>query len=128
MSYSLGKKSKERLSGVNPKIIEIIEKALTITKIDFGIPQYGGLRTEIVQNRLFADGLSNADGYDKLSFHQSGNAFDIFAYVDRAASWNKLYLTTIAAAILQASGLLGYKLSWGGLWNNVDMPHFQLEE
>ncbi len=129
MTFKLSKTSQQRLKGVNPKIIEIIELALTITKIDFGIPEYGGLRDKAEQNDLFKRKLSKADGYDKSSIHQSGNAFDIYAYINGGASWDKLYLTTVAAAILQASSLLGYKLSWGGLWSNfIDLPHFQLEE
>ena len=43
--FKLSDKSKERLIGVDSRIIEIINKALTITKIDFGIPEFAGLRT-----------------------------------------------------------------------------------
>ena len=126
--FNLGEKSKKRLNGVDNRIIEIILLALTISKIDFGIPESGGLRTEKEQNKLFLENLSNCDGYKSKSFHQSGKAFDIFAYVDKNASWDRSYLTTIATAILQAASILEYKLEWGGNFKNfVDMPHFQLK-
>ena len=61
--------------------------------------------------------------------HQSGLAFDIYAYVDGKASWDRYHLTQVAAALLQAAALLGYPLTWGGNWKSwQDMPHFQLEE
>ena len=127
--FKLSDKSKERLIGVDSRIIEIINKALTITKIDFGIPEFAGLRTAEDQKKLFNRGLSKADGYKNKSYHQTGKAFDIYAYVDGKASWDKLHLTTVATAILQAANILGYKLKWGGLWKNfTDLPHFQIED
>jgi len=87
------------------------------------------LRTEEVQAKLFEDGVSKADGVSNKSYHQSGKALDVYAYVDGKASWDKLHLTTIAAAMLQASAQLGYELKWGGLWKSwQDMPHFELRD
>ena len=129
MAFKLGSKSKERLKGVDKRIIEILDLALTITIIDFGIPAYGGLRDAGTQRLLFAKGVSKCDGIKNKSAHQSGLAFDIFAYVDGGASWDSYRLTQCAAAILQAASLLGYELEWGGLYRGfVDMPHFQLKE
>ncbi len=129
MTYQLSDKSKERLRGVDSRIIEIINLALVISKIDFGIPEYGGLRTAEEQEFMFSEGLSKCDGVTVKSNHQSGLAFDVYAYVNGRASWDRLYLTQVAAAILQAASQLGYKLSWGGLWVNfVDMPHFELNK
>lgn len=127
--YKLSKTSEDRLIGVNPDLIRVINRALEISKIDFGIPQYGGLRTATEQNFLYLDGKSQLDGFHKKSNHQSGNAFDVFAYVDGKASWNKEYLTHIATAILAAASELGVKLSWGGHWKSfVDMPHFEIKK
>lgn len=128
MTFKLGSKSRERLKGVDPRIIDIVELALTITIIDFGIPQHGGIRDKATQNILFKKGASKCDGIKSRSAHQSGLAFDVFAYVDGAASWDRYQLTQVAAAILQAASLLGYELEWGGLYQGfVDMPHFQLK-
>jgi peptidoglycan L-alanyl-D-glutamate endopeptidase CwlK len=129
MEFKLSARSYERLKGVDNRIFSIIELALTITAIDFGIPKYGGLRTAVDQRNLFKAGSTKCDGIEIKSEHQSGFAFDIYAYVDGKASWDRSHLTQVAAAILQAAALLGYPLAWGGLWKSwQDMPHFQLED
>ena len=129
MMFKLSKKSKERLEGVDPRIIEIIDLALTITHIDFGIPADGGIRTAERQLELYEKGVSKCDGYNAKSYHQTGLAFDIYAYVDGKASWDKNHLTTVAAALLQAASQLGYKLEWGGSWWAwQDFPHFELKK
>lgn len=127
MTFLLSNTSLRRRSGVNKKLIEISDLALTISIIDFGIPDHGGLRTRDEQYQLYKDGLSKCDGHSKESKHQSGNAIDVYAYVDGAASWEIEHLSMVAAAMLQAANILGYKLKWGGLWRKFrDMPHFEL--
>ena len=127
--FKLGTRSKERLKGVDPRIMKIIQLALTISVIDFSIPKHGGLRDAGTQRQLFQKDLSKCDGIELKSKHQTGLAFDMCAYVDGKASWDRGHLTQVAAAILQASGMLGYELHWGGLWkDDCDMPHFELVE
>lgn len=127
--FKLSKNSIKNIKGVDGKLIEIIELALAISRIDFGIPMYGGLRTEKQQHTLFAEGKSKADGRYRKSKHQSGEAFDVFAYVDGKATWDLLYMSQVACAILEAASHLGVKLKWGGHWKNFeDLPHFELEE
>ena len=129
MTYKLSARSYERLKGVDNRIFNIIELALTISAIDFGIPESGGLRGAREQRKLFDKRLSKCDGTEIKSEHQSGLAFDVYAYVDGKASWDRYHLTQVAAAILQAASLLGYPLAWGGLWASwQDFPHFQLED
>jgi len=127
--FKLSNRSKERLTGVDPRLIKIVDLALTITSIDFGIPQYGGFRTQEQQQELFYKKVSKCDGCHNKSYHQSGKAFDVYAYTDGKASWDRYHLTQVAAAILQAASMLGYKLEWGGLFQSFcDMPHFQLKD
>lgn len=127
--FKLSTASKIRLDGVNHRLVAVINLALTISLIDFGIPADGGLRTAERQNELFEAGASKLDGCNKKSRHQSGNAFDVFAYVDGKASWDEYHLTHIATAILSAASQLGVPLKWGGHWRNFkDMPHFELAE
>jgi len=129
MSFKLGKNSINNLAGVDGRLIAIADLAITLSNIDFGIPSTGGLRTEADQAKLFEDGVSKADGVNNKSYHQSGKALDVYAYVDGKASWDKLHLALIASAMLQASAQLGYKLKWGGLWKSwQDMPHFELKD
>lgn len=125
--FKFSNKSAERLSGVDARMKEVMEKAITLSLIDFGIPKYGGLRTEEDQKFLYEDGKSKADGVRKKSKHQSGKAIDVYAYVDGKASWEPEHLSMVAAAVLQAASSLGYSVEWGGLWKSFrDMPHFQL--
>jgi|TARA_R110000803_G_scaffold206530_1_gene273853 peptidoglycan L-alanyl-D-glutamate endopeptidase CwlK len=127
--FKLGTNSINNLAGVDGRLIDIADLAITLSNIDFGIPSTGGLRTEAVQAKLFADGVSKADGVNNKSYHQSGKALDVYAYVDGKASWDKLHLALIAAAMLQASAQLGYELKWGGLWKSwQDMPHFEIKD
>jgi peptidoglycan L-alanyl-D-glutamate endopeptidase CwlK len=127
--FVFGKKSKKRLQRVDSRLQEVMKRALELSLIDFGIPEYGGLRTAEEQWELFQTGKSKADGMNKKSYHQTGKAVDIYAYVEGKASWDECYLSLIATAVLQAANELGYKVTWGGLWKNFrDMPHFQVED
>lgn len=126
--FTFSKTSLGRMSGVDKRLFNIANLALTISPIDFGIPKYGGLRTADEQSSLFHDGKSKCDGYDKKSYHQTGMALDFYAYVDGKASWEKEHLSVVACAFLQAANRLGYQLEWGGLWKSFqDMPHVQIK-
>jgi peptidoglycan L-alanyl-D-glutamate endopeptidase CwlK len=126
--YKLSNRSRSRLDGINPVLIEIVEEAIKDSPFDFGIPQSGGLRTAEDQNKLFNQKVSKCDGYAKKSYHQSGNAFDIYAYVNGRASWETKHLKPIAEHILNvADECFNIQLTWGGNWVNFkDLPHFQI--
>ena len=127
--FKLGQNSLNNRAGVDPRLIEISDRAIQISIIDFGIPSSGGLRTVEDQAKLFTAGLSKADGRVNKSYHQTGRALDVYAYVDGKASWEKEHLAIVGCAMLQAAAELGYKLEWGGLFRSfTDMPHFQLSE
>ena len=127
-----------RRAGVDPRLIQISDFALSISVVDFGIPRYGGKRTAEEQYGLFLDGKSRADGSVNLSYHQSGKALDFYAFVNGKASWHPGHLAMVASALLQASAELGYRLTWGGLWLPIkttsgvphgwDAGHVQLED
>ena len=138
MTYKLSKNSIKNMDGVHPDLIMVCEVALGISMIDFGIPSTGGLRTAAVQNKLYMDGKSKADGFETLSNHQAkedgySHALDFYGYVDGKASWEEQHLAMIAAAFLQAASNLSIAVEWGGFWRGKqsklygwDMPHMQL--
>jgi len=129
MGFELGKNSINNMAGIDDRLIDIAELAITLSPIDFGIPSSGGLRSTEDQAALYTSGKSKCDGRTNKSYHQTGKAIDVYGYVDGKASWDKLHLTTIATAMLQASAQLGYELKWGGLWKSwQDMPHFELRD
>jgi peptidoglycan L-alanyl-D-glutamate endopeptidase CwlK len=125
--FKFGQASLNRLQSVDERLQKIANLALSISKVDFGIPSSGGFRTAEEQNRLYHGGKSQLDGYNRKSFHQTGRAIDVYAFVNGKASWEREHLAIVACAMLQAASTLGYELKWGGHWRNfVDMPHFEL--
>lgn len=152
MSYKLSQRSINRLSGVHPFLLEVIQKGITNSPYDFGIPAYGGLRTTKDQRELYAIGrtvdvgtrkpVTYTDGVKRVSNHQMrsdgfGHAFDIYIYENGKASWNGNKLEEVArhlqkwaeAVSKENEDYSGYYLSWGGDWKNFkDYPHFELKK
>lgn len=133
--YQLSERSKQNIDGVDPRLIEISALAITITTVDFGHDKFAGLRNTSMQQYLFANGASKADGIIKKSDHQDGRAIDFFAFVNGKASWERPHLSQVACAFLQAASMLGYAVGWGGLYKpkpgeiyGWDMPHIYLIE
>lgn len=125
--FFLSESSKNHRVGVDERLIEISDLAITLTHVDFGHPSSSGFRTCEQQNQLFNQGKSRCDGYTLKSKHQSGLALDFYAFADGKASWDETHLTIVAAAFLEAGHRLNYKLEWGGFWQHFkDMPHIQL--
>ena len=126
MSYKLSDTSKARLIDVDPRLVEIIDRALTISLTDFGVAS--GRRSAQEQNELFLAGASLCDGYEKTSNHQFGRAVDLYAYQQKAL-WTKADLALVACAMLESAAALGVPLQWGGKWRGFpDYPHFQIPE
>jgi len=132
MTFKLGQNSLNNIAGVDPRLIMIVDHAIQISNIDFGIPSSGGLRTTEDQAALFTAGVSKADGRTHKSYHQTGKAVDVYAYVDGKASWDTAHLALVAVAMLQAASFYKIPLESGVLWNKKgalygwDCPHFQL--
>ena len=56
----------------------------------------------------------------------TGNAFDIYAYIDGRASWDRKYLEPIARHLQAVALTKGVILLWGyDLWRK-DAAHFQI--
>jgi peptidoglycan L-alanyl-D-glutamate endopeptidase CwlK len=135
MNFTLSDRSLQRMTGVNPKLINLALLAIKRTPIDFGIAFMGGLRTPEEQNQLFKDGYSKCDGYTKISKHQSGEAIDVNVFVDSKVVENKEMLCVIAGVMFSCASELNIKLRWGLDWNGNgdirdnkfnDMYHFEI--
>lgn len=118
----------DRLKGVKQALIDILIEASKNSPYEFHIPADGGLRTAEMQNALFLKKVSKCDGYNTISEHQKGTAFDIFLLIDGKASWDKAKLTEVAKHIKDtALTKFNTRLTWGGDWKTFkDLPHFQL--
>lgn len=131
MSYKFSSRSLQQLSDIDEQLIQLMTRAITISPIDFGIPEFGGFRTAEQQQNLYLKGLSKCDGYKIKSYHQSGKAVDVFAFINGKASWDKVHLGIIAGVILSEANRMNIGLRWGGTFgsnsfNGWDMPHFEL--
>lgn len=116
MSYALSGASKDNIHGVDSRLLEITELAITFSPIDYGHGPDSGLRTDSEQLSLFERKLSLADGTINKSKHQSGKALDFYAYVNGKASWDHEHLMAVACAMFQAAAQLGYRIRWGGFF------------
>ena len=131
--YKFSKRSIQELELINPKLAALMDQAIERSPIDFGIPNNGGKRTAEKQNELYNKGVSKCDGILKKSYHQSGNAVDVYAYVNGKASWDVEHLCIIAGVVLSIASEMGLNIRWGGTFGSNkfkgwDMPHFEIKE
>ena len=139
MTYALGAKSKERLKGVHPDLVNVVEMAIQLTKQDFMVLE--GVRTPARQRELYAQGrtkpgpkvtwtlnsnhfVNKATGY--------GHAVDLVPF---PVDWSHKKLDVVSKAMFAAADTLGVKIRWGADWNRngkprergeSDSPHFEL--
>lgn len=130
--YKLSKRSLQRLKGVAPVLIAILVEGIKESPYDFGIPRHGGFRTESEQYLLYQQRpkVTNIDGFNRKSYHQSGRAFDIYAYVNGKPTWEAKYYKPIADHLKKiAKERFNVTLEWGGDFKTfVDLPHFQIKK
>ena len=108
--FKLSKRSKGRLSGVHPDLVKVVNRAIEITEVDFGVTE--GLRTTERQKELVASGASKTMN----SRHITGHAVDLVAYLGNEVRWDMGLYYKIAAAMTQASTELDVPVVWGGCW------------
>lgn len=120
--FKLGKRSIERLQGVHPDLVRVVERAIDLTTVDFTILE--GLRSPERQQTLVASGASQTLN----SRHITGHAVDLGAWVDNQVDWSWPLYTKIANAMKAAASELGVAIVWGGDWRTFkDGPHFELD-
>lgn len=128
--HRLSKRSLSRLKGVNPLLIAIFVDAIRNSPYDFGIPNDGGYRSTEQQKALYnkVPSVTNCDGVFNKSYHQTGNAIDIYAYINGGASWDKNIIKEIADHLIKvAKDRYNTELIWGGNFSSFyDGAHFQI--
>lgn len=121
MSFKFGKRSQDKLLGVHPDLIAVMDRAIELTEIDFAITE--GVRTEERQKALVASGASTT----MKSRHLTGHAVDVAAFLGKELRWDWPLYGKIAEVVKQASKELSIPVEWGGDWKSFpDGPHFQL--
>lgn len=118
MTYKLGTRSKQKLSGVHPDLIMVVTKAISISTVDFTILE--GIRSVSRQRELYKAGKSTTMN----SRHITGHAIDLAPW---PISWEWEGFYPIADAMKEAAEDLDISIDWGGDWKSFpDGPHFQL--
>ena len=136
--FKLGEKSKKNLIGVHPRLVAVVDLAITYTVSDFTVLE--GVRSVERQKELVAKGASKT--MNSMHIKQSdgfGHAVDLIP--TSKDPWNdKKGFEAIRDAMFLAAKELGVGLTWGGDWNRdgksrdqgdkseifVDKPHYQL--
>lgn len=121
-TFKLSKRSLANLQGVHPDLVRVVNRAIELTQVDFGVIE--GLRTLERQRELKAKGASKTLN----SRHITGHAVDVMAYIGSEGRWDWPLYPKIAKAFKQAANELGVRIVWGGDWRTLkDGPHFELD-
>ena len=115
MSFKLSPRSIKMLVGVNQQLVEVVYRAITISKIDFAVIE--GVRTQARQKELVAKGASQT----MQSKHLDGRAVDLMAYIGTRPSWELNLYDDIADAVKVAAIEVGVPIRWGGAWSVPDI-------
>lgn len=141
MVFTLSKASLDKLQGVHPKLVDVVKRAIELTKQDFKVLE--GVRTPERQKELYAQGrtkpgpkvtwtlTSNHFVNPKTGY---GHAVDLVPYpVDWETSSK---FDAISKAVFAAAKELDVNIRWGKDWNQngrpgekgeTDSPHFEIK-
>lgn len=119
--FKLSQKSKDKMAGVHPDLVAIVNRAIEITAVDFAVLE--GVRSQSKQAQLVKAGASQT----MRSRHLTGHAVDLGAYVGGSVRWDWPLYDRISEAVKAAATELATPIEWGGDWVTFrDGPHFQL--
>lgn len=116
--FRLSKRSQDNLVGVRPRLVAVVRRAITLTKVDFAVTE--GLRTQIRQRELVVKGASQTMD----SKHLTGDAVDLVAFLDSRISWELSLYDEIAEAMRAAAIEENVGIRWGAAWNVDDIRHW----
>ncbi len=123
MSFRLSQRSMDRLEGVHPAMTGVVERAIQITDVDFGVTQ--GIRTLDEQKANVAAGRSQTMKSKHL-LQEDGfsHAVDVVAYVGSNVSWELNLYDNICDAFKQAAYEVGCSIKWGAAWSEGDIRDY----
>ena len=106
--YKFGRKSKERLKGVDARLVNVLNELIKIMDVTI----IEGLRSEERQKELLAKGATKV----KYSKHMEGKAVDLAPYpIDGENRDGFHYMGGMVRGIGKQ---LGVKIRWGGDWDS----------
>ena len=106
--YKFGKRSKERLKGVDHRLIKVLDELIKVMDVTI----IEGLRSKQRQKELLEKGATKV----KYSRHMEGKAVDLAPY---PIDWdNRDGFNYMGGMIRGIAHQLGLKIRWGGDWNS----------
>ena len=124
MSFKLSQRSIDRLEGVHPDMTAVVERAIQLTEVDFGVTQ--GVRTLEEQKANVAAGRSQTMASKHLLQDDGfSHAVDVVAYVGPDVSWELNLYDYICDAFKQAAEKVGCGIKWGAAWSEGDIRTYE---
>ena len=124
MAFKLSNRSKNKLEGVHPDMVAVVERAIELTKVDFGVTY--GVRSLAEQERLVASGRSQTMKSKHL-IQDSGysHAVDLMAYIN-GPCWELNVYDDLCDAMKDASKQLGnIPIKWGAAWSEGSITSYK---
>jgi peptidoglycan L-alanyl-D-glutamate endopeptidase CwlK len=123
MAFKLGNRSKQKLEGVHPDMVAVVERAIELTKVDFGVTY--GVRTVEEQEKLVASGRSQTMKSKHL-IQDTGysHAVDVVAYDGGDVVWEINVYDDICDAFKEAAIEHGVAIKWGAAWSEGDIRSY----
>jgi peptidoglycan L-alanyl-D-glutamate endopeptidase CwlK len=113
----------DRLEGVHPDMTAVVERAIQLTEVDFGVTQ--GVRTLEEQKANVAAGRSQTMASKHLLQDDGfSHAVDVVAYVGSDVSWELNLYDDICDAFKQAAEEIGVSIKWGAAWSEGDIRSY----
>lgn len=126
--FRFSQRSLDRMVGVHPDLVIVIQRALELSPYDFGIKE--GKRDLARQEMLYAQGKSTT--LNSLHLEQDdgySHAIDLYVLVNGKVTWKHKYFRKVVQAVFTAAIELGVQVSAGALWRDfLDSPHIQLNQ
>jgi len=120
MTFRLSQRSMDRLEGVHPAMTAVVERAIQLTDVDFGVTQ--GVRTLDEQKANVAAGRSQTMASKHLLQDDGfSHAVDVVAYVGSDVSWELNMYDNICDAFKTAAEEVGCSVKWGAAWSEGDI-------
>ena len=129
--FKFSQKSINNLKGVKPELVKVVNRALELSTVDFGVRE--GLRTVEQQREYVRQGVSQT----MASKHITGDAVDLYpSKLPDGWQKNPKVWLPVLEAMKKAGDELGVKLRFGINWKNdpnlpietkfIDAPHVEL--
>ena len=124
MTFRLSQRSMDRLEGVHPDMTAVVERAIQLTGVDFGVTQ--GVRTLDEQKANVAAGRSQTMASKHLLQDDGfSHAVDVVAYVGPDVSWELNVYDDICDAFKEAAKEVGCSIKWGAAWSEGDIRTYE---